>query len=95
MGLYGSDIFLRLSENNRAELMKIKGASNFEPMKGRAMKDYIVIPRSWKTTNDREKIMLWVSRALDDTANCPKRQRKAKFLPRKSNETSENPTLSW
>ena len=45
-GLFGSDLFLRLSNEDRAELLKSKGASMLEPMKGKPMKDYVVIPRT-------------------------------------------------
>jgi TfoX/Sxy family transcriptional regulator of competence genes len=85
MGLYGSDIFVRLSENNQAELKKIKGASNFEPMKGRVMKDYVVLPKSWLTANDREKILPWVSRSLNDIAKLPEKTKgkKSKALAKK------------
>ena len=47
-GLFGSDLFLRLSNEDRAELLKSKGASMLEPMKGKPMKDYVVIPRTWR-----------------------------------------------
>jgi TfoX/Sxy family transcriptional regulator of competence genes len=33
MGVYGNGLFLRLSEEDRGELLKIKGASLFELMK--------------------------------------------------------------
>ena len=46
-GLFGDDIFLRLSIQDQQELLKNKGASFLEPMKGRPMKDYVIIPRTW------------------------------------------------
>ena len=61
-GLFGNDMFVRLSEKEQAELLKEKGASNLEPMKGRPMKDYVIMPRSWK--DDHERIRTWVSRSL-------------------------------
>ena len=49
-GLFGDDLFVKLDEKNRTELLKISGTSIFEPMKGRKMKDYIVVPKRlvWK-----------------------------------------------
>ncbi len=47
VGLYGDDLFVRLPEEGRAELLKNEGASVFEPMRGRQMKEYIVLPRRW------------------------------------------------
>jgi hypothetical protein len=44
-GIFGTDLFLRLSIEEQKELLKNKGASMLEPMKGKPMKDYIVLPR--------------------------------------------------
>jgi len=45
-GLFGNDLFVRLSEESRRELLDKKGASLLEPMKGKPMKEYVVIPKS-------------------------------------------------
>jgi len=44
MGLHGSALFVRLTEEDRAELLEADGASVFEPMKGRPMKEYVLVP---------------------------------------------------
>jgi len=44
-GVSGDDLFLRLSGEDQVEILKKKGASMLEPMKGRPMKDYIVMPK--------------------------------------------------
>ena len=44
-GLFGKDLFVRLSEMDQAELLGEKGASRFSPMEGRPMSGYIVVPR--------------------------------------------------
>jgi TfoX/Sxy family transcriptional regulator of competence genes len=46
-GLYGEALFVRLSEEDREELLKVKGARLFKPMKGRPMKDYVCVPNEW------------------------------------------------
>ncbi len=52
-GLFGNDLFVRLSEESREELLEKEGASVLEPMKGRPMKEYVVIPESLaKTARD-------------------------------------------
>ncbi len=73
MGLYGNDIFLRLSDEHREELLK-KGASLFEPMKGRPMKGYLLIPKAWR--NQQTVVRFWVSRSLELASKFP--QKKAK-----------------
>ena len=39
IGLFGSELFVRLSDEDRAELLQEEGASLLEPMKGRPMKE--------------------------------------------------------
>src|SRR5438552_7987136 len=43
MGLFGPDLFLRLSDDDQALVQKAGGGS-FEPMPGRAMSGYVVVP---------------------------------------------------
>lgn len=68
-GLFGNDMFVRLSGEDMAELLKKKGASNLEPMKGRPMKDYVVMPQAWK--KEPETIRTWVSRSLLWSSKLP------------------------
>jgi TfoX/Sxy family transcriptional regulator of competence genes len=75
-GLFGNDLFVRLSGPDREELLKKKGASNLEPMKDRPMKDYVIMPRAWK--DDPEAIRAWVSRSLAWTS---------KLAPKKTGKT--------
>jgi len=46
-GLFGEDLFVRLPEAERAEV-KRKGGRDFEPMAGRAMTGYVVVPGGWQ-----------------------------------------------
>jgi TfoX/Sxy family transcriptional regulator of competence genes len=68
-GLFGNDLFVRVSEQSRKELLDIKGASLLEPMKGKPMKEYVVIPRAWHSQH--EIVRLWVTRSLDWTSRLP------------------------
>ena len=74
MGVYGDDLFLRLSEGDRAELLNVKGAALFEPMKGRPMKEYVVVPRSW--ARDASKLKPWVTRSLEWSRRLPAKKPK-------------------
>jgi TfoX/Sxy family transcriptional regulator of competence genes len=43
--LHEAGMVLRLPDEKRAELIRIKGASQFEPMPGRVMREYVVVPK--------------------------------------------------
>jgi TfoX/Sxy family transcriptional regulator of competence genes len=44
MGLHEDSLILRLAESGRAEFTDRHGATAFEPMPGRPMKEYVVVP---------------------------------------------------
>ena len=73
-GLFGNDLFVRVSEESRKELLEKKGASLLEPMKGKPMKEYVVIPKAWR--NQPETVQLWVSRSLDWASRLPPKKAK-------------------
>lgn len=72
-GLFGNHLFVRLSIEDQGELLKKKGASNLEPMKGRPMKDYIVLPRAWK--DEPQTIRVWVSKSLEWSSKIPPKRK--------------------
>jgi TfoX/Sxy family transcriptional regulator of competence genes len=76
MGVYGNDLFVRLSESDQQELLKNKGAGPFEPMPGRPMKGYIILPKSWRD-RQTETLRKWVSLSLEYAAKLPPRKKKA------------------
>ena len=43
-GLFATQMFVRLAAEERLSMIGEQGAKPFEPMPGRAMKDYIVVP---------------------------------------------------
>jgi len=73
-GIFGNDLFVRLSIEEREELLKNKGASVLEPMKGKPMKDYVVVPTTWR--NRSETLNSRISKALECPASCRPRRRK-------------------
>jgi TfoX/Sxy family transcriptional regulator of competence genes len=74
VGLYGEDLFVRLSDTDRSDLLENEGAAVFEPMKGRQMKEYVVVPRSWK--RDPAKIKPWVTRSLEWSRKLPVKKKR-------------------
>ena len=74
MGVYGDDLFVRLPDSDRAELLMFEGASVFEPMKGRKMKEYVVVPKSWQ--RDPAKVKPWVTKSLDWSSRKPAKPKK-------------------
>ena len=74
VGLYGEDLFVRLSDTDRTDLLENDGAAVFEPMKGRQMKEYVVVPRSWK--RDPAKIKPWVTRSLEWSGKLPVKKKR-------------------
>jgi TfoX/Sxy family transcriptional regulator of competence genes len=73
-GLFGNDLFLRLSSEDRTEILKSKGASVLEPMKGKPMKDYVVVPAAWR---DRpQTVRSWISKALEWSSKLPPKKTK-------------------
>jgi len=73
-GVFGNDLFVRLSDEGKAELLKNKGASMLEPMKGKPMKDYVVLPKTWSTKP--ETLRSWISKALEWSGKLPPKKTK-------------------
>ena len=75
MGIYGSDVFLRLPEEDRSAIERA-GGGPFEPMPGRPMKEYIVLPAAWR--REPRKLEEWVARSLDWAEGLPPKRPKRK-----------------
>ena len=73
-GIYGPDLFVRLSQDDAKELLSFDGSRAFEPMPGRPMTGYIVVPRAWR--NKPEELQDWVRRSLNWTATLPAKKPK-------------------
>ena len=68
-GLFGNDLFIRVSEESQKELLDKKEASLLELMKGKPMREYVIAPKAWR--NQLETARLWVTRSLDWTSGLP------------------------
>lgn len=75
LGAFGSDVFLRLSEPDQKLAKKLPGTHPFEPMPGRAMKGYLVLPPN--VLDDPKQAATWVERSVKWTAGLPPKAKKS------------------
>ena len=61
-GLHEAGMVLRLPDEQCAEFLRLKGAKQFEPMPGRVMREYVVVPKV--LLNAPEKLRAWVEKSL-------------------------------
>ena len=76
MGLFAEHMILRLEESDRRRLLAVKGAAPFEPMPGRPMREYVVVPPAFIAAP--VKLRAWVKRALEYAFEMPVKAPKAK-----------------
>ena len=63
-GIFGDDIFIRLSSESRDVIFKsFDEAAPFEPLEGRVMRQYVVLPQS--IYDDSALFHLWLGRAFE------------------------------
>ncbi len=76
-GVFENDIFIRLSEPDREKIVSEYDEVNpFEPIKGRIMKEYVVLPES--IYNDPEKFPEWLNRSYHYVSSLPSKKEKPK-----------------
>jgi len=76
MGLFQESMILRLSEKDREAFLKLEQARQFEPMPGRTMKEYVVVPLYM--LKDTGTLKKWIGKSLDHTSGLPPKQKKKK-----------------
>jgi TfoX/Sxy family transcriptional regulator of competence genes len=81
-GLHEAGMVLRLPDEQRAEFLRLKGASQFEPMPGRVMREYVVVPRM--LLNAPEKLRAWVEKSLVYVLSLPAKPKKSSGANRRS-----------
>lgn len=74
-GLFGNEVFVRLPDDGRAALLRERGAHVLQPMAGRPMRGYVVLPEAWHT--QPERLQPWVEQALRWAATLPAKVPKA------------------
>jgi len=76
MGVFGDKLFVRLSEEACRTAMEHQGLEAFEPMAGRPMRGYVVLPRG--TLADRAESAKWVAQSLAYAERLPGKTPKRK-----------------
>jgi TfoX/Sxy family transcriptional regulator of competence genes len=81
-GLHEAGIILRLPDKQRAEFLRLKGAKQFEPMPGRVMREYVVVPKVF--LNAPEQLRAWVEKSLTYVSSLPAKPKKSSGVGRGS-----------
>ncbi|HEX5590088.1 MAG TPA: TfoX/Sxy family protein [Candidatus Limnocylindrales bacterium] len=68
-GLFAQQWWVRLSEPDREALLELPGAGPFEPMPGRSMGRYVVLPAEVAASDDA--IDPWLERSIGFTRTMP------------------------
>jgi TfoX/Sxy family transcriptional regulator of competence genes len=87
-GLFEDQFIVRLPDAERTAFLKQPGAKVFEPMPGRPMKEYVLVPPA---VVEREALLGgWLRQSLDYVGGLPPRAKKAKKAakPRKPAKAS-------
>lgn len=75
-GLFGDRMFLRLSESDRQKFQSLPGAGPFEPLPGRVMKEYVLVPATMLSKEDEMRGWLAISKTF--AASLPLKVKKSK-----------------
>jgi len=90
-GLFGEDLFVRVSEEDQARIRK-QGGKPFEPMPGRAMTGYVLLPAGWQKKSDDARA--WIMVALSWSRKLPAKAAKTKTTKAKAPTSTRKPATS-
>ncbi len=90
-GLFGEDLFVRVSEEDQARIRKL-GGKPFEPMHGRAMTGYVLLPAGWQKKSDSARE--WITVALAWSRKLPAKAPKTKATKAKAPISTRKPASS-
>ncbi|HLW49193.1 MAG TPA: TfoX/Sxy family protein [bacterium] len=97
-GLYQDFLILRLSGDDRAAFLRLQGASLFEPMPGRPMREYATVPAA--VLGQDAALAGWIRKSLQYAGSLPAkgartkapgRRRRAAGGPRPGTRTGPSP----
>ncbi len=86
-GLHEGGMVLRLPEEQRVEFLRLKGAKQFEPMPGRVMREYVVVPKV--LLDSPERLRTWVEKSLTFVSSLPTKPKKGTAGARKPRSTKK------
>ena len=81
-GLFQHSMILRLSPEDRANLAVRAGARAFEPMPGRPMREYVVVPPA--IVESVGEVQRWLAKAYDYAGSLPPKPPRTKSRKRKA-----------
>ena len=87
-GVFGDDLFVRVSDEDQAKIRK-QGGKPFEVMPGRAMAGYVMVPSTWQKKPDAARA--WVALALTWSRKLPSKG-PAKAAAKGSSKTAAKKT---
>lgn len=70
-GLHEAGLILRLGPAEREEFLRLKGATRFEPMPGRVMKEYVVAPG--RMAQHPAEVAGWIEKAFRYGSSLPRK----------------------
>jgi hypothetical protein len=73
LGLHKQSVIFRLSGTDRAALLKLDGAADFEPMPGRKMREYVILANPMQ--RERAELERWIGRSLDFARTLPEKDK--------------------
>ncbi|MBL8993863.1 MAG: TfoX/Sxy family protein [Spirochaetia bacterium] len=74
LGLWQETCILKLSPADLADFLSLPGATRFEPMKGRPMKEYGQMPESLLASEP--EFLRWIKKSLDYVSSLPPKPKK-------------------
>ena len=83
-GLHQENLFLRLPAPDREEFLALPGATPFEPMPGRPMREYVVVPPEMVAATSA--LSPWLEKALVYAASLPEKPAPRKASPKHSSQ---------
>ncbi len=84
MGLFQDRMMLRLSPDDRAELIA-KGGTIFEPMPGKPMTEYVTVPTS--VLESQTALRDWVHRSFLYGSSLPPKEKESEMPPKLDSES--------
>jgi hypothetical protein len=84
-GLFQTSMILRLSPQDRETFLKQFATKLFEPMPGRVMREYVVVPKPLFSSS--KTLEQWLAKASEYASSLPAKKTRAKTAARNRKKT--------